>query len=169
MFLVYGATVREARRRGERHLGLHGRQGDGAVVQRGQLRPDRARRGGSGEVRPGDHLVRVSVGGVLAANRPDRRRGSVRRPGKAVSDRDFCARPRATCAGRSLETQARKEWCFQGAHRDRDSMGRAVLRGRALPPGLLQEGPGQLQTLPQGVGPRGLPEIRVGQPATRST
>ena len=71
-------------------------------------------------------------------------------------------------ARRSLEARARKEWYFQGAHRHASSMGRAVLRRRGLPPGLLQKEPEPLQALPRRVGARRVPQIRLGQATARS-
>ncbi len=71
LLLGGGGVLPRHPRGGGRHLRLRGRRGRPPHLRAGLLGPDRPRRGGAGDLRPGDGRLRHPARGVLAPPRPD--------------------------------------------------------------------------------------------------
>ena len=107
--------------------------------------------------------LRAAPRRLLAAHRPHGRRRAVRRPGFPVPQRRFLPRRGAENARRRIARSIGAFGEVRQAGRNGDSASHEILRGRGLPPGLLQEEPVTIPVLPVQFGPRHVPEKDLGR------
>ncbi|CAA9309279.1 MAG: Peptide-methionine (S)-S-oxide reductase MsrA, partial [uncultured Gemmatimonadaceae bacterium] len=157
VLLVHRGGLREGAGRGRRGVRLHRRPRRQPHVRAGVVRRDGAPRGGAGVLRPEARELRAAPGRLLEERRPGGRARPVLRQGRAVHVGDLRGDSRGAAARRGVEAGGRALRAPQGAGRDGDRRRRAVLQGRGVPPGVLQEEPDPVQVLPDELRPRRAP------------